>query len=172
MEIELSVQACFDPLQIESAAVRSSIEQISENTWQKWFYHWLQALHSHLPTAETYELNLRLTNDEEIQTLNHLYRNQDRPTDVLAFAALEADIPHPGNMPVYLGDVAISVETAVRQAQQQQHSEIVELAWLATHGLLHLLGWDHPDEASLQQMLNQQADLLQIVGLSPPHEWA
>lgn len=171
MEIELSVQACFDQLQIENAAVRSAIAELSEDTWQTWFHQWLQDLHSDLPTAETYELNLRLTNDEEIQTLNHLYRNQDRPTDVLAFAALEADIPHPGNMPLYLGDVAISVETAIRQAQQQQHSEIVELAWLAAHGLLHLLGWDHPDEDSLQEMLNRQADLLQVVGLIPPPQW-
>lgn len=172
MEIEVSVQTCFEHLQIDSIAVRSSIEQLSEDTWQEWFHQWLQALHPDLPTAETYELNLRLTNDEEIQTLNHLYRHQDRPTDVLAFAALEADIPRPGNMPLYLGDVVISIDTAVRQAQQQQHSEIVELAWLAAHGLLHLLGWDHPDEDSLQEMLNQQADLLQIIGLSPPPQWA
>lgn len=172
MEIELSVQTCFDGLQIDSAAVRSSMEELSEDSWQMWFRQWLLALQSDLPQAETYELNLRLTNDEEIQTLNHLYRQQDRPTDVLAFAALEADIPHPGNMPLYLGDVVISVETALRQAQQQQHSEIVELAWLAAHGLLHLLGWDHPDDDSLHQMLNRQADLLQVVGLSAPSQWA
>ncbi len=150
----------------------SRIEKLSQDTWEMWFRQWLQALHCDLPLAETYELNVRLTNDEEIQTLNHQYRHQDRATDVLAFAALEAGIPHPGNMPLYLGDIAISVETAVRQAQQQQHSEIVELAWLAAHGLLHLLGWDHPDEDSLQDMLERQADLLQVVGLSPPTQWA
>jgi probable rRNA maturation factor len=69
-------------------------------------------------------------------------------------------------MPLYLGDVVISVDTAHRQAQQQGHSLKTELAWLATHGLLHLLGWDHPDEESLMEMLNQQETLLQIVNLT------
>ncbi|HBB32820.1 MAG TPA: rRNA maturation RNase YbeY, partial [Cyanobacteria bacterium UBA9273] len=52
------------------------------------------------------------------------------------------------------------------QAQQQGHSLETELAWLATHGLLHLLGWDHPDEVSLIRMLNQQKALLEIVNLT------
>jgi probable rRNA maturation factor len=69
-------------------------------------------------------------------------------------------------MPLYLGDVVISVDTADRQAQEQGHSLETELAWLATHGLLHLLGWDHPDEESLIGMLNQQKTLLQKVDLT------
>lgn len=67
--------------------------------------------------------------------------------------------------PLYLGDMIISVETARRQAQQQNHSLTLELAWLAAHGLLHLLGWDHPDDISLHEMLNRQETLLKIVGL-------
>jgi probable rRNA maturation factor len=60
----------------------------------------------------------------------------------------------------------ISVETAQRQATQLGHSLEQELAWLAAHALLHLLGWDHPDEASLTRMLKQQQFLLHTVGLS------
>jgi probable rRNA maturation factor len=59
----------------------------------------------------------------------------------------------------------VSVEMARDQAQQQGHSETVELAWLAAHGLLHLLGWDHPDEASLEAMWDKQVSLLEQVGL-------
>jgi probable rRNA maturation factor len=59
----------------------------------------------------------------------------------------------------------ISVETADRQAQQQGHSLKTELAWLASHGCLHLLGWDHPDLESLKRMLNQQVTLLQAINL-------
>jgi probable rRNA maturation factor len=70
------------------------------------------------------------------------------------------------SVPLYLGDVVISVDTAHQQAQQQGHSLQTELAWLATHGLLHLLGWDHPDEESLLEMLNQQETLLQSVELT------
>jgi probable rRNA maturation factor len=68
--------------------------------------------------------------------------------------------------PLYLGDIAISIDTAQRQAQQQGHSLKTELAWLAAHGFLHLLGWDHPDEESLTQMLDRQETLLQAIGLA------
>ncbi|NET38132.1 MAG: rRNA maturation RNase YbeY [Cyanothece sp. SIO1E1] len=140
----------------------------SQATWQSWFYQWLHILQPQLPENSSFELSLRLTDNAEIQTLNAQYRHQDKPTDVLAFAALETDYPHPEEMstvwPCHLGDIVISVETAQRQAQS--HSLRQELAWLATHGLLHLLGWDHPDEVNLVQMLQQQADLLLAVGFS------
>ena len=55
---------------------------------------------------------------------------------------------------------------ARRQAQQQNHSLETELAWLASHGLLHLLGWDHPDDDSLIEMLAQQENLLKTIGFS------
>jgi probable rRNA maturation factor len=57
------------------------------------------------------------------------------------------------------------MDTAQRQAQQQEHSLSTELAWLTAHGLLHLLGWDHPQEESLLQMLNQQVVLLKKIGI-------
>ena len=144
---------------------------ISTSTWESWFYQWLEVLEADLPPASTYELTLRLTDDTEIQSLNAQYRAQNQPTDVLAFAALEVDfpgipLPIQQSMPLNLGDVVISVDTAYRQAQQQQHSLPTELAWLASHGLLHLLGWDHPDEESLTKMLNQQKMLLRIVELA------
>jgi probable rRNA maturation factor len=66
---------------------------------------------------------------------------------------------------LYLGDIVISIETARQQAQQQEHPLPTELAWLAAHGLLHLLGWDHPDEESLSQMLKQQVILLKTIGI-------
>ena len=143
---------------------------IAPETWQQWFETWLEALSTTLPPAESYELSLRLTGDREIQQFNSQYRQQDQPTDVLAFAALEVEIPEPTDTdhcsePLYLGDIVISLETATRQSQQQGHSLTVELAWLAAHGLLHLLGWDHPDSQSLALMLEQQKTLLTRVDL-------
>ena len=181
MYVEVSVQECFNSsYQSEiSSPELSKLESeqflddlgvpISTETWEAWFQHWLETLQPDISPTQNYELNLRLTNDTEIQALNHQYRYQDRPTDVLAFAALEVSCPQADEMtsllPLNLGDIVISVETAQRQAQQQGHSLQLELAWLAAHGLLHLLGWDHPDEASLSWMLNQQETLLQAVGL-------
>ena len=95
------------------------------------------------------------------------FRHKDQPTDVLSFAALEVDCPQlPDEEPLYLGDIIISVETAARQAVVQGHSLTVELSWLAAHGLLHLLGWDHPDEDSLVEMLTQQEEMLHSIGLA------
>jgi probable rRNA maturation factor len=69
--------------------------------------------------------------------------------------------------PLYLGDIVISIETAQRQSAD--HGLAIELPWLAVHGFLHLLGWDHPDEAQLVRMLRQQAQLLGRVGLVSPN---
>lgn len=142
---------------------------IHENTWSSWFSSWLDCLKCDLPPAESYELSLRLSDDAEIQNLNRQYRYKDQPTDVLAFAALEVEQPQglaeDLDEPLYLGDIIISVNTAALQAQQQGHSLTYELAWLAAHGFLHLLGWDHPDEETLKEMLSQQETLLRSVGL-------
>ncbi|HAZ45054.1 MAG TPA: rRNA maturation RNase YbeY [Cyanobacteria bacterium UBA11369] len=160
VEVEVSVQDIFAELYHESV--------ISAETWQEWCEKWLEILKTELPPADGYELSLRLTDDAEIQELNAQYRNKNQPTDVLAFAALEAEIPQSEEMmldvPLYLGDLVISVETASRQAQERDHSLQTELAWLAAHGLLHLLGWDHPDEDSLTEMLSMQATLLGAIG--------
>ncbi|MEQ8975224.1 MAG: rRNA maturation RNase YbeY [Coleofasciculus sp. C1-SOL-03] len=174
MNIELIVQDCFfEASQSATPEANSLTNPISTSTWEHWFSQWLETLHLESPPAPTYELTLRLTDDPEIQELNTQFRHKNQPTDVLAFAALEVDSPQiPPDMQaaesVYLGDLVISVETAYRQAQHQGHPLTIELAWLATHGLLHLLGWDHPDEESLQRMLNQQQALLQIVNLTLP----
>ncbi|MBD2693454.1 rRNA maturation RNase YbeY [Anabaena catenula] len=157
-------------LYVENCLAESSPNlPVSDNTLETWFDQWLEILTPDLPPALSYEIGLRLTNDAQIQELNTQYRQQNKPTDVLAFASLEADLPQSQEMlasqPLYLGDIVVSIDTAERQAQQQEHSLSTELAWLTAHGLLHLLGWDHPDEESLMQMLQQQVILLKGVSI-------
>lgn len=157
MNLELIVQDLYQP------------STVDEPTWVNWFQSWLQTPDLQLPPAATYELSLRLTTDLEIQALNAQFRHQDKSTDVLSFAAMEVDFPEieleSGDLSLYLGDIIISVDTAVRQAPEHGYSIRKELAWLASHGLLHLLGWDHPDETSLLIMLNQQETFLINSGL-------
>jgi probable rRNA maturation factor len=173
IQVEVSVQDCFfDATAVEASAstAQTAESPISEQTWETWFRTWLEYLNPQLSPNQQYELSLRLTNNAEIQALNALYRHKDQPTDVLAFAALEVEYPQieelQANESLYLGDIVISVEIALLQAQQQGHSLKQELAWLASHALLHLLGWDHPDEPSLIIMLQQQETLLQTLGLT------
>lgn len=156
---------------------------IAIEQWQEWFDIWEKYLLSEQAIAEgEYELSLTITDDLTIQQLNSQYRQQDRPTDVLSFAALESDIPEiPRNdpddddpdddddyvEPICWGDIIVSQTTAIRQAAEREHSLVYELAWLTAHGLLHLLGWDHPDDESLEAMLKQQDQMLRLISLSP-----
>jgi probable rRNA maturation factor len=105
-----------------------------------------------------FEVALRLTTDAEIRELNRAYRKKDKPTDVLAFAQREG--PGGGLQPTLLGDIVISVETARRQAKR---GLVVELLHLASHGLRHLLGYDHNDNAE-EAAMNQRASALRREG--------
>lgn len=149
---------------LEDLYFDSEDKPILITTWQDWFQQWLNLLSPDTPKKDHYELTLRLTNDEEIKALNKQFRNIDKATDVLSFASLENEILIDDlDEPLYLGDIIISVETAKRQAITQKHSLEIELAWLASHGFLHLLGWDHPDDQSLINMLTQQDILLTVI---------
>jgi probable rRNA maturation factor len=157
MNLELIVQDRYQP------------SVVTEATWVKWFQDWLLTPGLELPPAQSYELSLRLTTDAEIQALNAQFRHKDQPTDVLSFAAMEVDFPeveeNVTESSLYLGDIIISVDTASKQMAEHGYSLSKELAWLASHGLLHLLGWDHPDEASLSTMLDLQETFLVNSGL-------
>ena len=142
--------------------------------WHALLARWLQELAAELPPelqAPAYSLGLSLVGDAEIAALNGDWRQKQGPTDVLAFAAQDdgpdgaPPMPIPG--PLELGDIVISVDTAARQAPEHGHSLERELLFLASHGLLHLLGWDHPDDPSLAAMLARQERLM-ACGLGEP----
>lgn len=98
-----------------------------------------------------------LTDDATLHALNRDYRDQDKPTDVLSFAQRDEhpDTPHatPSSLKTeLLGDVVISVETAVRQAEQHGVTLNEELALLTVHGILHLLGYDDMTDEGAEEM--------------------
>jgi probable rRNA maturation factor len=97
------------------------------------------------------ELSILLTDDDKIQRLNRLYRNIDRPTDVLSFSQRQEGDPGDASGAL-LGDVVISIPTANRQASERGLEVMVEVARLLAHGLLHLLGWDHQTPADDRRM--------------------
>ena len=104
------------------------------------------------------EMSLRLCGDDEVHELNRTYRGKDRPTDVLAFAQREGPGGH--LHPEMLGDVVISVDTARAQAIERGRDLLVELVFLASHGLCHLLGYDHQDDDQEAEMNARMAALL------------
>ncbi len=107
--------------------------------------------------VENSELSITLTNDENIHALNKKYRGVDRPTDVLSFAFHESDEPAIIGAEIdILGDIIISVERAQIQAADFGHSFLREIIFLEVHGLLHLLGYDHVEDADRIEMESEQ----------------
>lgn len=115
------------------------------------------------------EVSVWITNENELQTLNRTYRNKDASTDVLSFGNEEHDetlfVTAP-DQPRYLGDLAVSFPHVIRQAQEYGHSRQRELSYLVTHGLLHLLGYDHEEPDDAQHMREREEALLGALGIS------
>jgi probable rRNA maturation factor len=110
-----------------------------------------------------YEVSISFVSDGEIQELNNKYRGKNKPTDVLSFPS--AEIPDCGVF--CLGDIVISAETAVRQADEYGHSFERETAFLTVHGILHLLGLDHETDTSDEAVMEEiQGKILIDLGLS------
>ena len=107
-------------------------------------------------------VSIALVGDAAIRRLNRQYRRIDRVTDVLSFPASRP--PH-SQTPVFLGDLAIALAVARRQARQQGHALSRELRILALHGLLHLLGYDHETDRGEMQRLEER--LRRRAGLPP-----
>lgn len=115
------------------------------------------------------EISLRLTDDAAMRRLNRDYRGLDRPTDVLAFALEEAApiAPQPPGCPRLLGDVVVSIETAEKQAWAHRVMLRREIAWLVSHGVLHLLGFDHQTREQRSRMRQLEDRVLeQLEGTS------
>lgn len=122
-----------------------------------------------LAPGQTAELSLVLGDDTLLRKLNREYRGQDKPTNVLSFAAMEAG-NHALALPVMpLGDVAIAFETTVTEARQQGKALTAHLSHLVAHGVLHLLGYDHLKKAQADEMETLETALLSRFGLSDPY---
>lgn len=119
------------------------------------------------------QVNVILTDDEEIRNANRQFRNIDRSTDVLSFPMVDFPVPaqyeileedpscfHPETGELLLGDIMISVPTAVRQAASYGHGVLREYAFLIAHSMLHLLGYDHMEEEERLLMEKKQEQAL------------
>lgn len=123
------------------------------------------------------EINVLVTDDSGIQTINKASRNIDKPTDVLSFPMfnLTAGAPpqdwgeyiDPGTGLCPLGDMCISLERAVAQAREFGHSTKREVGYLTIHSMLHLLGYDHLDEGKQKRQMRNREEAIaaQIHGM-------
>ncbi len=110
------------------------------------------------------DLTVLIDTPDRIQTLNREFRHVDAVTDVLTFPAWEGEDPLSADG--YLGDIMICYERAKEQAKEYGHSLTRELSFLAVHGVLHLLGYDHMTEADERIMREKQTAVLESIGVT------
>ena len=116
--------------------------------------------------VDNLEFNVIIINNEEIHKINKEYRGIDKPTEVISFALEDyKDIKYENDYRV-LGDIYISIDKVKEQAKEYGHSEKRELAFLAVHGLLHLLGYDHMEKEDEKVMFSKQELILDGYGIT------
>ena len=115
------------------------------------------------------EVSITFVTNEAIHEINREYRDKDQPTDVISFALeemSEGEVAIVGEgIPRILGDIIISTDRTREQAEQFGHSFERELGFLAVHGFLHLLGYDHMNEVDEKEMFGKQDEILLSYGL-------
>ena len=126
------------------------------------------------------EINLLLTTNDEIREMNRMFRQIDKPTDVLTFPMLEYETPgefsgfeeqgeeafNPESGELMLGDIVISKEKVLEQAEAYGHTPLREFAFLIAHSMLHLFGYDHMEEDERQVMEAKQREIMEKVQIS------
>jgi len=135
--------------------------------WEKVFLSWINTilkkdafeLPKYIFKKKSFSLGLQIISNQEIALMNKKWMHKNGPTDVLSFPIISDEslnnLDH-----IELGDIFISLEMALKQSYEYKHSIYREMLWLASHGFLHLLGWEHDDDLELENMLNFQECLI------------
>lgn len=133
---------------------------------EKRLQRWLDKALEILAMDEALEVTVRLVDNDEIRELNHDYRGKDAPTNVLSFPC-DWDLPEE---PRLLGDIVIAVEVVNLEAREQKKKIEAHWAHMAIHGLLHLLGYDHEEEAQAEAMEALEKTILAALGFPDPYQ--
>lgn len=134
-----------------------------------------QTPHARLATGSaTIEVSIRLTDDAEVHTLNRQYRQKDKPTNVLSFPMVQADLleslANTDDGEILLGDIVLAAETCAREAAEKQWPAPAYVQHLIVHGLLHLLGYDHErGETQANAMEALESSACAALGLPDPY---
>lgn len=146
LDMSLEIEG-FDDL-VNEEEIRGYVEKVLEKEYDS--------------KAPVY-VSLLFTGNDEIQVINREYRDKDQPTDVISFAYHETEDFDIGPYDT-LGDIVISLERVVEQAKEYNHSPKRELFYVLTHGILHLLGYDHIEEEERKEMRAKEEEILGSFG--------
>lgn len=133
--------------------------------------HWVQHTLHQAPmqtpglTIQAAEITVRIVDETESQYLNHTWRGQAKPTNVLSFPF---ELPLQNNLPL-LGDIILCAPVAIAEAKTQDRPLEAHLAHLVVHGTLHLIGYDHQETAAAHQMEALEINILKAFGYPDPY---
>jgi probable rRNA maturation factor len=124
--------------------------------------------------AATVEVSVRLTSDDEVHALNRQYREKDKPTNVLSFPMVQADLletvsQNSDDGEVLLGDIVLAHGVCAGEANEKGVSLEAHATHLIVHGTLHLLGYDHQGSAEAEEMESLERDIMARLGLHDPY---
>jgi len=145
---------------LANRAAEAAIRQTPYAEWLGW------------PTA--IEVAVRLTSDDEVRVLNRDYRQKDKPTNVLSFPMIQPDLldavtQNSDDGEVILGDIILAHDVCVAEAVERGISTQDHATHLIVHGVLHLLGYDHMDDAEAEAMEDMERAALSQLGLHDPY---
>lgn len=147
----------------EALAARAADAAIAQSPFGEW-RDW--------PTV--IEIAVRLTSDDEVRTLNRDYRHKDKPTNVLSFPMIQPDLleavtQNSDDGEVILGDIVLAHQVCVAEAAERGVSVEDHATHLIVHGVLHLLGYDHMEDAAAEAMEDMERAALASLGLHDPY---
>lgn len=157
--MNLIIDIKFDK-EIEKIEEWNKVEKINEEELKKYIKKVLEKEYKVVSKNMIY-LSLLFTNNNEIKKINKKYRGKDSSTDVISFAYHEAEM---GGAFDTLGDIVVSVEKVKEQSKEYNHSFGRELYYVITHGILHLLGYDHLNEIDKKKMRKKEEEILSQYG--------
>jgi probable rRNA maturation factor len=145
---------------LAARAAGAAIAQSPYGEWRDW------------PTV--IEIAVRLTSDDEVQTLNRDYRHKDKPTNVLSFPMIQPDLleavtQNSDDGEVILGDIVLAYHVCAAEAAERGVSVEDHATHLIVHGVLHLLGYDHMEDAAAEAMEDMERAALASLGLHDPY---
>lgn len=143
----------------------NEVESFVED-FEKDFLTIIETTLNNLEIEDDIEMSCLLIDDERIHEINREYRNIDRSTDVISFALEDSEQFYVEGMARNIGDIFISVDHAIAQANEYEHSLRREMCFLFTHGLLHLLGYDHMNEDDEKEMFDKQKEILSLLNIN------
>lgn len=151
-----------DPLDWEARAAEAAAAALALTPWA-----------GLADAAPLVEVAVRLTDDAEVHALNRDFRGKDKPTNVLSFPQVQADLldtlSNSDDGEILLGDIVLARETCAREAEEKGISIPDHATHLIVHGTLHLVGYDHMDDASAQAMEALEVKALASLGIANPY---